>query len=54
MADGHSQARADYYARIAAKHLSPLWESLHSLVPPKPAPRCIPFSGNTTSCAPTC
>ncbi|ANY16173.1 gentisate 1,2-dioxygenase [Bordetella pseudohinzii] len=45
MADGQSsaQARADYYARIAAKHLSPLWESLHSLVPPKPAPRCIPF-----------
>ena len=45
MADGpsSSSARTDYYARIAHKHLSPLWESLHSLVPKSPAPRCVPF-----------
>ncbi|WP_251863005.1 gentisate 1,2-dioxygenase [Achromobacter sp. Marseille-Q4962] len=45
MADGQSSkaSRADYYARIAASHLSPLWESLHTLVPPSPAPRCVPF-----------
>lgn len=35
-----SNVRAEYYSRIAQKHLSPLWESLHSLVP---TPRCVPF-----------
>lgn len=44
MADGtsSSDARADYYARIATKHLSPLWESLHTLVPKAPTPQCVP------------
>lgn len=30
------QRRADYYARLAPYHLSPLWESLHRLVPLSP------------------
>ncbi|MGU9943199.1 fumarylacetoacetate hydrolase family protein [Bordetella avium] len=43
MAEDIAQSRQDYYARIAKRHLSPLWESLHTLVPPTPAPRCLPF-----------
>lgn len=35
-------ARADFYSRIARHHLTPLWEVLHALVPPTPAPRCAP------------
>lgn len=49
MHDGHSTGadsaasdRALYYARIAKKHMAPLWESLHNLVPRQPAPRCVP------------
>jgi gentisate 1,2-dioxygenase len=44
MADGktNQSAREAYYASIAKKNLAPLWESLHSLVPLKPAPRCVP------------
>lgn len=44
MADGKTtqSARDAYYASIAKKNLAPLWESLHSLVPPQPAPRCVP------------
>jgi len=34
--------RSDYYQRIARQSLTPLWESLHSLVPTEPAPRCVP------------
>ncbi len=37
-----SAERAEYYERIAAKSLAPLWESLHALVPREPAPRCVP------------
>jgi len=37
-----ADARVRYYARIAHKHMAPLWESLHNLVPPAPAPRCVP------------
>ena len=43
MPDGHTAGadhaadraadRAAYYARIAKKHMAPLWESLHNLVP---------------------
>jgi gentisate 1,2-dioxygenase len=44
MPDGHTPGadRAAYYARIARKHMAPLWESLHNLVPREPAPRCVP------------
>lgn len=38
-----SDRRADYYQRIHAKHMAPLWESLHNLVPRQPAPACVPF-----------
>ena len=41
-APASSPERAAYYARIAAKNLAPLWESLHSLVPRQPASRCVP------------
>jgi len=30
--------RADFYARIAGRHLRPLWEVLDDLVPPRPRP----------------
>lgn len=34
--------RGDFRARLALQRLTPLWESLHALVPPQPAPRCVP------------
>ena len=34
--------RRDYYERIAARHLRPLWEVLHSLVPERPCAKCVP------------
>ena len=38
MQDSHTAGadRAAYYARIAKKHMAPLWESLHNLVPREP------------------
>ncbi len=44
MPDGQTPnaERAAYYARIATKHMAPLWESLHNLVPRQPTPRCVP------------
>ena len=35
-------ARAAYYADIGRSHMTPLWESLHSLVPPQPRPQIVP------------
>ena len=35
-------ARHDYYRRIGAKGLAPLWEVLHALVPREPSPRAAP------------
>jgi len=35
-------ARSHYYERIAAQHMTPLWEVLGALVPPKPRPEAIP------------
>src|SRR6201988_258637 len=34
--------RAAYYERIAAQQMSPLWESLHNLVPKTPQPKAQP------------
>lgn len=34
--------REEYYARIDKKDMTPLWESLHSLVPSSPATDCVP------------
>jgi gentisate 1,2-dioxygenase len=34
--------RNSFYQRIAKDSLKPLWEVLGSLVPPKPAPDCVP------------
>ncbi|KWF38884.1 gentisate 1,2-dioxygenase [Burkholderia diffusa] len=34
--------RAAYYDRIGEHNLAPLWESLHTLVPPSPRPRIVP------------
>lgn len=36
------QARGAFYERIRPLGLAPLWESLHTLVPREPAPRCRP------------
>lgn len=35
-------ARDAYYQRIAGQSLAPLWESLSTLVPETPRPRCVP------------
>lgn len=42
MAKRPSKERAEYYARIKTQHLSPLWESLHTLVPTSPRSQCVP------------
>ena len=34
-----SNVRRDFYERIASLSMAPLWESLHQLVPPQPAPK---------------
>lgn len=34
--------RAAYYARIDKKDMTPLWESLHTLVPQQPVTPCVP------------
>ncbi len=36
------RARQDLYAAMAPHHLTPLWEVLHALVPPRPATPCVP------------
>ena len=33
--------RQAYYERIARQRLTPLWESLHALVPPQPRPKAV-------------
>ncbi|TXL74769.1 gentisate 1,2-dioxygenase [Vineibacter terrae] len=37
-----NNARRDFYERIGALSMAPLWESLHQLVPPTPAPKYVP------------
>ena len=37
-----NNARRDFYERIGGLSMAPLWESLHQLVPPQPAPRYQP------------
>ena len=34
--------RAAFYARIAAQHLTPLWDVLGDLVIPEPRTPCVP------------
>jgi gentisate 1,2-dioxygenase len=36
------QERERYYAEISSLNLTPLWESLHTLVPREPASPCVP------------
>src|SRR5262245_23711891 len=38
-----TQLRKRFYERIAPKHLKPLWEVLHALVPDAPQPKCVPM-----------
>jgi gentisate 1,2-dioxygenase len=46
MATEHTTARTPerqaFYDRIGPANLAPLWEQLHSLVTPAPAPKCLP------------
>jgi len=35
-------ARAEFYGRLDRHNLAPLWEVLHTLVPPAPASPCLP------------
>ena len=37
-----NNARRDFYERIGGLSMAPLWESLHQLVPPAPAPKYQP------------
>jgi gentisate 1,2-dioxygenase len=37
-----NNARRDFYERIGAHSMAPLWESMHQLVPPAPAPKYVP------------
>lgn len=37
-----SNARRDFYERLGSLSMAPLWEQLHQLVPPQPAPRYQP------------
>lgn len=37
-----ARLRELFYKRISTRNLKPLWEVLHSLVPPKPQPKCVP------------
>lgn len=34
--------RRNFYDKISAHHLTPLWEVLHALVPKQPSPSCVP------------
>src|SRR5205814_10260639 len=34
--------REQFYDRIAPANLAPLWENLHRMVTPEPAPSCVP------------
>lgn len=38
----HEPRRAEFYRRIGAYSMTPLWEVLHSLVPTEPAAACVP------------
>ena len=38
-ASARNNARRDFYERIGGLSMAPLWESLHQLVPPQPAPK---------------
>lgn len=40
-AENIARLRESYYERISARHLKPLWEVLHSLVPECPQPKCV-------------
>jgi gentisate 1,2-dioxygenase len=42
MASEHAQERARFYREINEINLTPLWESLHSLVPKEPKSPCVP------------
>jgi gentisate 1,2-dioxygenase len=42
MSNTKSASRQVYYGEIAKHNLSPLWESLHSLVPKEPRPQAVP------------
>lgn len=37
-----TSSRQDYYQRLKAENLSPLWQSLSRLVPPQPQPKAVP------------
>src|SRR5258708_9530242 len=37
-----NNARRDFYERIGGLSMAPLWEALHQLVPPQPAPKYQP------------
>src|ERR1700744_2204355 len=37
-----NNTRRDFYERLGTLSMAPLWESLHQLVPPAPAPKYVP------------
>jgi gentisate 1,2-dioxygenase len=40
--DNPDASRTAYYEQIARQRMTPLWESLHSLVPKAPRPKTLP------------
>ena len=50
-APSNAAERRDYYDRIRPLHLTPLWESLHALVPREPQTPCVPALCATTRSA---
>src|SRR5437868_15334113 len=41
-APARTPERQQFYQRIAPANLAPLWENLHRMVTPEPAPACVP------------
>src|SRR5260370_41657152 len=41
-APARTPERQAFYDRIAPANLAPLWENLHRMVTPEPAPACVP------------
>lgn len=52
MAASSSALRRRFYEEIRAFNLTPLWESLHALVPKEPAPSCVPMLWRYTDLRP--
>ncbi|EFD2713639.1 gentisate 1,2-dioxygenase, partial [Escherichia coli] len=46
MTDNNQNSREQFYQHISGQNLTPLWESLHHLVPKTPNANCAPAYWN--------